>query len=253
MHPASVAILMFAFTFGGALAGMKLRRILPMEHLADESRSTISVGTGLIATITALVLGLVTASAKGAFDAANAGLRQVASDLLVLDRNLARFGPGAAEVRAQLKRLVELRVSMVRRAGDARGEALDPEVFSQHFEAFARRVFDLRAESAYQEWLRDRALERIESLVEERWLTFGFRSSGVPAPFLVVLLFWLTFTFVSFGMFAPRNGTVAVVLLVCALSVASAVFLILELDGPFQGWVQVSAEPLVYAISRLGR
>jgi hypothetical protein len=64
-------------------------------------------------------------------------------------------------------------------------------------------------------------------------------------------MFWLTITFVSFGLFAPRNATVIAVLFLCALSVGSAVFLIFELDGPFDGLLKVSPDPLRYAISHL--
>jgi hypothetical protein len=67
----------------------------------------------------------------------------------------------------------------------------------------------------------------------------------------VVLLFWLTITFASFGLFAPRNALVFAVLFVCAMSVGSAVFLILELDGPFDGLLRVSADPMRYAYAHL--
>jgi hypothetical protein len=72
-------------------------------------------------------------------------------------------------------------------------------------------------------------------------------------PFLVILLFWLTITFVSFGLFAPRNHSVVSVLLVCALSVGSAVFLVLEMDAPFDGLLKVSPEPLRQALELLNR
>lgn len=72
-------------------------------------------------------------------------------------------------------------------------------------------------------------------------------------PFLVVLLFWLTISFASFGLFAPRNATVIAVLFVCALSVAGAVFLILEMDGPFEGLIKISPDPLHYAHSRINQ
>ena len=77
--------------------------------------------------------------------------------------------------------------------------------------------------------------------------------TSVPLPFLTVLVFWLVITFASFGLFAPRNGTVLAVLVVCALSVGAAVFLVLEMDGPFTGVLKVSAEPLRYAYSHLNQ
>ena len=82
---------------------------------------------------------------------------------------------------------------------------------------------------------------------------FAGVGSSVPLPFIMILVFWLTITFGSFGLFAPRNGTVFVVLFVCAVSVGSAVFLILELDGPFDGFLKVSVEPLRYAHANMNR
>ena len=78
-------------------------------------------------------------------------------------------------------------------------------------------------------------------------------SGAVPVPFLVVVIFWLTVTFASFGLYAPRNLTVTSVLFVAAVSVAAAVFLILELDGPFDGLIRVSSGPLRYALANLGQ
>ena len=74
-----------------------------------------------------------------------------------------------------------------------------------------------------------------EALLQTRWLMIASTGTSVPLPFLVVLLFWLTATFLSFGLTAPRNATVLAALFVCALLLASAVFLVLEMDGPFEG------------------
>ena len=105
----------------------------------------------------------------------------------------------------------------------------------------------------YQRSLQSRALENAEALLQTRWLLVAGPGASVPLPFLVVLLFWLTATFMSFGLAAPRNATVLAVLFVCALSVGSAVFLILEMDGPFDGWLKVSADPLRHAHALLNQ
>jgi hypothetical protein len=77
-------------------------------------------------------------------------------------------------------------------------------------------------------------------------------TTTVLGPFLAALLFWLSVTFMSFGLFAPRNFTVIGTLFVCALSVAGADYLVLEMDGPFEGLVRVSPEPLRYALAQMG-
>jgi hypothetical protein len=110
MTPTAVAALVFACTFGAVLAGMRLRRVLPEEHLRGESKETVTVAVGLVATMTALVLGLVTASAKSSFDALDAAVKHTAADVLTLDRTLARYGPEAEPVRAALRQALELRL-----------------------------------------------------------------------------------------------------------------------------------------------
>jgi hypothetical protein len=101
--------------------------------------------------------------------------------------------------------------------------------------------------------LQSRALALAEALLQARWLVFAGIGTSIPLPFFLVLLFWLTITFASFGLFAPRNATVLAVFFVCALSVGGAVFLILEMDGPFDGVVKVSADPLRYAYAHLNQ
>jgi hypothetical protein len=79
------------------------------------------------------------------------------------------------------------------------------------------------------------------------------QSRTIPLPFLVTLLLWLTLTFTSFGLFSPKNPTVIAVLFVCALSIGSALFLVLEMDMPLDGWLKVSADPMRFALSHLNQ
>ena len=88
--------------------------------------------------------------------------------------------------------------------------------------------------------------------MKTRWRFLAFRGS-VPLPFLIVVIFWLTVTIAGFGLYAPRSATIVAVLLVSTLSVAAAVFLILELDGPFDGVIRIPREPLRYALGQWGK
>jgi hypothetical protein len=86
-----------------------------------------------------------------------------------------------------------------------------------------------------------------------RVLLFERLGSSIPVPFLVVLVFWLAIIFASFGLFAPRNATVVATFFVCALSVSGAIFLILELDRSFEGFIQVSSAPLRVALAQISQ
>ncbi len=254
MSPATIGIVVFLCTFGGVLAGMRLGRAIPEEHLKGESKESIRTGIGLIATMTALVLGLVTASAKQSFDDVDKTVRNVAADVFTLDGVLARYGPETAPLRANLKAVVESRVDATWPQGKAGNATVTQGGQAVSIvEQFAAQVRALRPVTDEQVWLKSRATDLTESLMEVRFRVIGRIGSSVPVPYLIILVFWLTVTFASFGIFAPRNAAVVTVLLLCSLSVAAAVFLVLELDGPFDGLVKVSPEPLTAVLSFLAR
>jgi hypothetical protein len=234
---------------------MWLRSVLPERQLDAESRATVKLGIGLIATMTALVLGLVTASAKNSFDAVDTGVKQTATQVLALDRVLARYGSETAEIRKDLQRTVGARIDTIWPQGSAKPANLDPMRSGavSGAERLADAIRGLKPQNDSQRALQSRALDLLEALLQGRWLIITGTGASVPALFLAVLLFWLTITFASFGLFAPRNAMVVTVLFVCALSVGSAVFLVLEMDGPFDGLLKVSADPLRYAHAQLNQ
>lgn len=242
--------IVFACAFLGALLGLSLRTRLPERFFDAESRESVKLGIGLIATMTALVLGLVTASAKAAFDEASTSVRQSATEILVLDRALARYGPETASIRQGLQRAVGSRIETIWPGDSSDPVTLDPTRVPE-VEALADAIRGLTPLDDAQRALQSRAVDIAEGLLQARWLLVAGPGESVPLLFLAVLASWLTLTFVSFGLFAPRNGMVVTVLLVCALSVGSAVFLVLEMDGPFDGLLRVSADSLRSAHARL--
>lgn len=253
MIPAEIALIVFGCVFGGALLGMFLRVILPEHHLSENTKDVIKLGMGLIATMAALVLGLVIAAAKSSYDTLDAGVKHTAVKLLLLDRVLANYGPETKEARDLLRRTVASRLDAIWPEDRSRRVSLDaPEaVFAaQELEA---RIVRLSPQNDTQRRLQAQALQIGSDIMETRWLILGSVGSSVPVPFLVVVVFWLTIIFGSFGLFAPRNATVIAVLSVCALSVAGSIFLILEMDRPFEGVMKISSAPFRYALSHLGQ
>jgi hypothetical protein len=251
MSPMVVSGIVFGVVFGGALLGMILHARLPKHHLSEESKDVVKLGMGLIATITALVLGLLTASAKSSFDAQRSGLAQLAANLVLLDRILAHYGSETQLIRVLLRNAV---AHMVARTWPKEGPRTGPV---QVPPGGPERIFDiiqaLRPKNEAQRSLQAAALKTGIDLTQARWLLFAEKGSSLPEPFLVVMVFWLAVLFASFSLFAQPNATVVTTLLVCALSVAGAVFLILELDRPFEGLIRISGEPLERALEMLGR
>lgn len=89
MNSLLITAVVLACCLAGTGAGLLIRRFLPEHHLSDDPKDVIKQGFGLIATMVALVLGLLVASAKTAFDAENAAFAQMSTNLIVLDRSLA--------------------------------------------------------------------------------------------------------------------------------------------------------------------
>lgn len=253
MSPTVVGLIVFSFTLGGALLGNWSRGLLPKDHLSGESQDTVRLGIGLIATMTALVLGLVTASAKSSFDAVDTAVRHSAMDLLALDRLLARYGPETREIRGALQKAVASRIDTLWPPDASRPVLSIRSGTGAGSEGLADAIRSLTPRDDFQRSLQSRALDLAEGILEARWLVLAAEGTSVSLPFLVILVFWLTITFVSFGLFAPRNATVLAVLFVCALSVGSSMFLILEMDGPFEGFLRVSADPFRHALENLNQ
>src|SRR5262249_34349281 len=133
------------------------------------------------------------------------------------------------------------------------GQTAEPSGTEGRYEILYEKLEQLAPKNDTQRTLQAQALKIATDIGQTRWLLFAQKGSSIPSPFLVVLICWLALLFASFSLFAPRNAMVFVTLLICALTVSSAVFLILELDQPFKGMIQVPSLPLRQALEQLGR
>ncbi len=249
MSPISIGWIVMASVFGGALLGMALRVTLPEHHLSTDSKDVIKLAMGLTATMSALVLALLIASAKGSYDVQRNEITQMSAKIILLDRVLAHYGPETAGTRELLRGFV-----------DALTGQIWPQASSQPAEPSPSRgdilydkIENLSPQTDAQRALRAEAHKTMVDIVETRMLLLEQGGSSIPMPFLVLLIFWVTIIFLSFGLFAPRNATVIATLMLSALSVSGAIFLILELDRPFVGMIQISSAPLHSAVARIGK
>jgi hypothetical protein len=250
----TLSLVAFACIFGGTLLGMWLRAFLPEHHLSDESKDAVKLGTGMIATLAALVLGLLIASAKGTFDTMTNELRQAGSRIVLLDRVMAQYGPETREARDLLR---DSLISALQRIWPEESHKVEITMARQpgnEIEALQDRLQQLSPQSDAQRWLQTRALQVSGDLAEGRWLLIArVGQSSLPAPFLVVLVCWLAIIFGTFGLFSPRNGTVLIVMIICSLSAAAALFLIAELDQPYAGLIKISSAPMLNALALVGK
>jgi hypothetical protein len=249
MSSIGISLITLLSTFGGGVLGLFAHTKLPESSLDSPSKDVVRLGMGLVATMTALLLGLVTANAKGAFDAEQAAIRTTATKLLSLDRDLARYGPETQPIRESLKTLLAYRIEMTW----GHQAKLSPSETTARAEALETQILALSPQTEEQRWFRSKALGLVDGVLVMRWSMLGSASESKDLTFLAVVIAWLTVTFISFGLFAPRTMTVVASFLVAALSVAAAVFLILELNTPLSGQIMISGDPLRFALAHLAQ
>jgi hypothetical protein len=247
-----VSLIIFTCIFGGAVVGMLLRAFLPERHLSDESRNVVTLGMGLVATMAALVLGFLIAGAQSNFTSQRGDLIEISAKVVFLDQLLAEYGPGAEGARETLRDSLDRTIDQFWPEGRlGRGDDRAGLTKSE----LRRDTCRLRPR-ATQRSLRDEALSITYDLAEERDSLLMSQVRAIPRAFIIVLavlVFWFVAIFFSFGLYAPTNGTVVSTLILSALSVSLALFLILELNRPFEGLIRMPSEPLVEAQDFIGK
>ncbi len=237
----------FIFIFGGALLGMLLRRLLPKHHLDSDTRDVVRLATALIATLSALVLGLLIASAQGSYQTQNNQIKQITANVVLLDNILAHEGEEAKPVRVLLRSSVKTLAERIwGRDTLATGSAV-PFQASTQANLFFDKLLELTPKNDAQRVMQTRAVQIGIDLAQTRIL-FGESGNSIPTPFIAVLVFWFTMIFATFGLFTRPNLTIVAAIFVCALSVSAALFLILDLSHPFSGLMSISNAPLSNAL-----
>ena len=251
MNSALVSVIVLSSLVAMVLLGRSVRRHLPDDHLSGDSRDTVKLAMGLVATMTALLLGLLVSSAKGSYDTQRTEVIQMAAKVAFLDRLLTAYGPDAAEARAEFRDAI----------ADAAhhmwpDEAGAPTQLAPNASAGNRVYAAIQALSPRDDMhggLKAQAVALSVDLAALRVLLLAQSMSSVSKPMLIAVVSWLAILFLSFSLIAPPNATTGVALVAAAFSVTIAVFLILELDQPMRGMIRVSSEPIREALDHLAK
>jgi hypothetical protein len=250
MSPLALSAAIFVLVLGGIVFGALLRKTLPEHHLSKESQDVVRLGVGLIATISALVLGLLIAAAKSSSDTQTGQVKQITADVILLDNLLAQYGSAAQPIRAQMRSMIGPFADRLWHEKEA--TAGSPFQVNASAEQVYLAIQELSPQSDIQRSLQARAVQISTDLVQTRLLLFVQSDNRIPVAFLGILTFWLVLIFASFSLFSALNATVLTFLSLFALSASCAIFLILELSQPFAGLMQISSGPLRNALGPLG-
>ena len=240
----------FVVVFSGALAGIHLQRILPQNQLGPEAKDLIRVATGLLVTMTALVLGMLVSTANSSYQDRKNELAEMGSNFVLVDGLLASYGPQTQAIRLELRGLAESGLERIWSSHASQGPQLRPKDNSQ---SLYDQLQMLAPKNEAQAAVRAAAISAAINLRHTYWLMFlGTEQSSLSLPLLGVVVLWLTFIFTSFGLFAPRTKTTFATLVACALAVSGAVFIIMAMYTPFSGVMKISSAPIRNALTVMG-
>ena len=247
-----IALVILAGSCGGLLLTMRLRHRLPPHHQEDATKDLIKIATGMMATLVALILGLLVSSAKTTFDTATAEVTQSGAQIIALDRTLRNYGPEAQPLRELLRSNLAGSIVRVWPGSVGHGGSVNRDD-SSVLDEFGEAIRKLSPRNQVQTHLQARAIDQAGELARARWLLFEQMQNPLPRVFLIVLGFWLIQIFVGLGLLAPLNSTSVIALVTCAVSMSAAIFVILEMNHPLDGIIQVSSAPLEAALAVISK
>jgi len=248
-----LALTAFVLSFGASLAAIAGRSRLPAQHLEGDSKDVLRLVLGLITTLTALVLSLLISSGYSAYQAQQTEVQQLGVHVFQIDRTLAHYGSDTNEQRSQLRRVLAATIARVWPTEGSEASAYAPQFVSREGEDLFDVVAGMSPKTDLQRLTQSRALNLLEGVGETSHILIAQSRGALSWPMLFALMSWLAVLFFGFGLFSRFNATVAGALFVGALSVSGAIFLIIEMNHPYGGWIQISSVPLRTVLAQMGR
>ncbi len=249
MRESLIATAIFFCLAGASLGTLALQHKLPSRHREDDTQNVVRLIANFFVVMTSLVMGLMINSAKNTLESVDRNVHTFAASMIVLDRTLQHYGSDAGEVRQRL-------LTYARRAahGSLRDDPLVADRTSESLlDDVGNGIQTLKPRQPEELALLQNARQQYQRLVELRWIIVGQAEGTIPGPLVVMLVAWLILIFASYGYRAPRNGLVVTSFLASSLLLAGSILLILDMDAPFTGPVQVSAAPLLRVVAEMER
>jgi len=250
LTPVNVGVIVFAIILTGAFAGWAANEYLPDYQLTEATRTLVSVSMAVVATISALVLGLLISNANASFITRAGEVIALSADILRLEQMLRRYGPEADTARRTLRLYAEHKTADLFPEDPRDVDLCNPSTY-ELLQQLEDSLLGLEPANSRDQWWLGQAMTLAGKIGENRWLLAQQNTERTPKAFVGLLTFWLTSLFASFGLFAPHNLVSALALTLCALAVSGAIGMILELEQTFGGLLRVSPRPMYSALSVL--
>lgn len=243
MTPSVISLSVAAALLVAVWLGMYLRRHLPEPHLSSETKDTVTIAMGLIATMSALLLGLLVSSTQDSYKTVQDQVITLGAKISFMDRMLSLYGPEAVPLQAGMQSITQATVRQMWNSND------QPVVINREAgNALYVTLLELEPSNELQRNLKSQSVATFMEIAQLRTVMQVQSQKTMTWPLLIAVVFWLIVIFFSFSLFAPTNATASIALKVSALSVAVAIFLILELIQPFHGLIRISPALLEKAL-----
>jgi hypothetical protein len=259
-HGGLLVIIIFALLLGASGIGMYLHDRLKEQHRSSETKDHVRLVVSILVTFTALVLSLMLSEVKGSFDTFDSHLRALAGDLSNLDIHLREYGPEAEPIRAMIRKYVAASI-----ADSWRGEpppsgdfprfdgpiaAERPELGALLIQADAA-IHKLDPPDRFRQRLTDSLSNQIDEALRARRQLLETSHDTIAWPLMLAMCAWLAVVFGVFGLLSPRNAVVYLSIVICAICVTSAVFLIDDFDSPIDGLLQAPSDSMRATLARM--
>ena len=251
---------------GSSALGLIVRPLLSERHRGREAIEFVQLVVAMLMTFAALVLGLLTNSAKSSFDEVGTDLKGLAIELIQLDRSLREWGSETQAARELLRAYTASAIATTwteepRPPGDnyptqvttEPGASLESAALSDMLARIEVDIRQLQPHDPMHRRLLTTCIAQFERLMQVRLRLIEEAGDSISTPFYIVLVFWLSVVFASFGLSAPPNLLSYTTIALGAISIASAIFVIVDLDRPFDGIFTVSSEPMRRALSQISK
>ena len=254
---------LFAALLASAAAGWAAQAVLQERHVTRETVDSIRLIMGMLLTFSALVLGLLTSSAKQRFDGFNTDLSRYGAYLIELDHRLRVYGPEAEALRGMLRRYTASALADTwpqepapagvypRMSHVAGEEHLESDALGDMLSALDSGIEHLAPPDSFHQITAARLRDRVALVIQQRWTLIFSARSTLSMPFLVILTAWLCIIYAILGLTAPRSRLVYAVVALSAVSIAAPLYLILYYDEAWTGQLQLSSEPIRSALAHM--
>jgi hypothetical protein len=248
-----IVFIIFVFMLSGIALGSYLRIALPDHYTKDDSKDILIVAAGTMGTLIALIIGLLVTSAKDTYDAANLRITQGGAKVITLDYYLSRYGTNAKRERELLRQAIASGIKRIWPDESSQGADLAKMEKATEIADVYNSIRELSPKNDSQMYLQTEALKLCADIMQSRWLLIEESQTDLPRIFFIILTFWLTVLFAQFGLLAPQNQAAKAALFVCTISMSSAIFLILELNHPLEGFIKIPSAPMQTVLALIGK